>query len=122
MEDLGVRILLFVVMLASGVLLVWSAHAAASGRLKRNQLAGIRVPSTMASDEAWLAAHVRAERPTRLAGFASMASAVFALLPLSTPLLAAGVLLGGLAMLGFVLYGARVGIRAATEVSKSSNG
>ena len=54
------RAVLFAVMVGGGVLLIWTANAAASGRLKRNQLAGIRIASTMASEEAWLAAHVRA--------------------------------------------------------------
>lgn len=120
-DDLAVRILLFVVMTGSGVLLVWTARATASGRLRRNQFAGIRVPSTMASDEAWLAAHVRAKRPTMIAGFTSMASAVFALLPVTPAVLVTGVLLGCLALLGLVLYGARVGSRAAAEASKRSS-
>ncbi len=116
-EDLVARIVLCVVMLGSGVLLVWMARATASGRLKRNQLAGIRIPSTMSSDEAWLAAHVRAKRPTMFAGFASMASAVFALLPVSVPLVVTGVSVGCVVMLGLVLYGARVGSRAAQQVT-----
>jgi hypothetical protein len=31
--------------------------AAASGRLRRNQWVGIRIPSTMRSDHAWIAGH-----------------------------------------------------------------
>nr|WP_281360248.1 SdpI family protein [Isoptericola halotolerans] len=105
-------------MSGSGALLLWTARAAASGRLRRNQYAGIRVPSTMASEEAWLAAHVRARRPTMCAGYSSLGSAMLAVLPVSVPVLVVGVLLGCFAMLGFVLYGARVGSRAAAEVSK----
>lgn len=119
-NDLFARIVLFVVMLGCGFLLIWMARAAASGRLKRNPFAGIRIPSTMVSDEAWLAAHVRAKRPTMYAGFASMGSALFALLPVSSAALAAGVLVGSFAMVGFVLYGARVGSRAATQATRSS--
>jgi uncharacterized membrane protein len=121
-NDLAVRIVVLVVMAGSGVLLVWVARATASGRLKRNPIAGLRLPSTMVSDEAWLAAHVRAKRSTMLAGFASMASGLFALVPVTVPVLAAAVLLGCVAMIGFVLYGARVGARAATEVSNGSGG
>lgn len=119
-EDLVARLVVSVVMLAAGVLLVWMARAAASGRLRRNQLAGIRTRSTMASDEAWRAAHVRARRPTTLAGVVSMASAALALLPVGMPVVAAGALSGCLAMLGLVLYGAIVGGRAATRVSTTS--
>lgn len=114
---LAVRIVMFVVMVGSGVLLVWMAHAAASGRLKRNSIAGIRTPSTMVSDEAWLTAHVRAKRPTIHAGFASVATGLIALIPISEVVLATTVLTGCIAMLGFVLYGARVGSRAAVKTS-----
>jgi hypothetical protein len=118
-EELVARIVLCVVMLGSGVLLMWTARAAASGRLQRNQVAGIRTASTMASDAAWLAAHVRAKRPTVLAGVVSMASGMFALLPVPVPVTAAGVFLGCLAMLGLVLHGARVGGRAAQQATVS---
>lgn len=117
-ELVAMRILLFVVMLGSGVLLVRVAQATASGRLGRNQIAGIRNPSTLASDDAWLAAHVRAERPTALAGYVSMATAVFALFPVSPAFLAGGALLGCLAMIGCVLHGARAGTKSAMEVAE----
>ncbi|WP_159078213.1 SdpI family protein [Homoserinimonas hongtaonis] len=121
-DDLGVRVVLFVVMVGSGILLLWMARAAASGRLKRNSVAGIRVASTMASDEAWLAAHIRAKRSTMLAGYASIASGVVALLPVSAPVLATAVLVGCVAILGLVFYGASVGSRAAVAVSHKLDG
>ncbi|MGM1018259.1 MAG: SdpI family protein [Actinomycetota bacterium] len=120
-SDLGVRIVLVVVMAGSGILLVWMARAAASGRLKRNAIAGIRIPSTMASDEAWLAAHIRAKRPTALAGYVSIASGLVALLPVPVPVLGVTVLVACGAMLVLTLYGARVGGRAAAEIAKASN-
>ncbi|WP_344357891.1 zinc-binding dehydrogenase [Brachybacterium phenoliresistens] len=55
-------------MVAAGVLLNWAARATASGRIGRNALVGIRLRSTMVSDEAWRAAHSRAQRPMILAG------------------------------------------------------
>jgi len=119
-KDLPVRIVLLVVMVGSGVLLIWMARATASGRLKRNSIAGIRIPSTMASDEAWQAAHVRAKRVTMFAGYASVATGLFALLPVPAPVLGAAVIVGSAAMLVLVLYGARVGSRAATEISNES--
>lgn len=42
------RLVMFVVMVGAGVLLLWMAQAAASGRLGRNPVAGIRLPVTMA--------------------------------------------------------------------------
>ncbi|WP_298042447.1 SdpI family protein [uncultured Citricoccus sp.] len=115
-DELVSRIVLFVVMVGSGVLLWWMARAAASGRLKRNQFVGIRLPSTMASEEAWLAAHIRAKRPTTLAGCAAMVSGLVALLPVPMPVVVISVLVGCGAILGFTLHGARVGTRAAAEV------
>ena len=116
-----VRIVLLVVLVGAGVLIVWMARATASGRLKRNQFAGIRLPSTMASDSAWLAAHVRAKRPTEIAGFTAIATGVFALLPLPLPVLTSGLMAGCVVMLGLVLYGAGVGARAAADASRGSD-
>ena len=116
----AVRIVLLVVLVGAGVLIVWMARATASGRLKRNQFAGIRLSSTMASDSAWLAAHVRAKRPTEIAGFTAMATGVFALLPAPLPVLATGLMVGCIAMLGLVVYGAAVGARAAAEASSGT--
>ena len=112
------RVVLFLAMAGSGVLVCWIAQAAASGRLKRNHLAGIRIPSTMVSDEAWLAAHIRARRPTFWAGIVSAASGVLALLPLPMPVVVVGVLAGAVALMGLVLYGARVGANAANAVAQ----
>ncbi|MFO6451442.1 MULTISPECIES: SdpI family protein [unclassified Aeromicrobium] len=112
-ELLIARLVLFVVMAGAGVLLIWMARAAASGRLRRNALAGIRTPSTMASDEAWLAAHQRAERPTQAAGAASLLVAVVMLTPVSETAMFVAVMLGAAAMLVLVIHGAVVGGRAA---------
>ena len=122
MDELLLRIVLFVVMAGSGLLLVWMARATASGRLGRNMIAGIRIPSTMASDEAWLAAHRRAERPTTVAGVAGIVGGlVAALLPLPAPALV-GILFAWCAvMLVAVLYAARVGSRAAVEATRASD-
>ena len=112
-NDLFIRILLAVVMVVSGCLMIWMALAAASGRLKRNAIAGIRTSVTMASDEAWLAAHSRAKQATIWGGIAGVVAGLGALLPVPSAGLAAIVLAGCAAMLGFVLYGAVVGSRAA---------
>jgi hypothetical protein len=113
------RVVLFVVMVGSGILVIWMARATASGRLKRNDIAGIRIPSTMASDEAWLAAHIRARRPMIYGGIASAASGVLALLPVPMPVVVGGIFVACAAILAFVVYGARVGSKAAVAASTS---
>jgi len=107
------RVVLFVTLFGSGILIFWMAHAAASGRLKRNAIAGIRTPSTMASEEAWLAAHVRAKTPTLYAGAAAAAGGLVALAPIPMPVITVGVLVAAVVMLVVVLYAARVGGAAA---------
>jgi uncharacterized membrane protein len=112
------RIVLFVTMVGSGILLIWMARAAASGRLKRNQFAGIRIRSTLASDEGWLAAHQRAEGPSLLAGVIMAASGIAALLPIPMPAVVVFVLAVSIVTVVLVLYAARIGdkaARAATE-------
>lgn len=120
-NDLFVRILLAVVMAGSGFLMIWMARASAAGRLKRNAVAGIRTTATMASDEAWLAAHIRSKRATLWGGVAALASGAGALLPVPAPALAAIVLAGCAAMLGCAIYGAAVGGRAAKAASKTED-
>ena len=111
------RAVIGVVMLGMGVLLWWMARAAAAGRLARNALVGIRTPSTMASDEAWLAAHQRAERPTRAAAVASAAVAAACLVPMPEAALVTVVLGGAAVILGLVIRAAVVGGRAARATS-----
>ncbi|MDY0913695.1 hypothetical protein GTU73_01720 [Rathayibacter sp. VKM Ac-2804] len=121
-EDVIGRIVLGLVMLGSGVLVLWAARAAASGRLGRNQVAGIRTASTLASDAAWLAAHRRAERSTLAAGVCAIVSAVPAVLPVPIGAVLVSVLVGCLAILGFVVHGAVVGGRAAREAEAGEQG
>ncbi len=97
--------------------MIWMGQAAASGRLSRNRLAGIRIPSTMASEEAWRAAHIRARVPIVSSGYAAFACAIFALLPVSMPAVMTGISVGCAVMVGLVLYGAVVGSRAARAVA-----
>ena len=121
MEDMIVRLVLLTVMVGAGILLIWSARAAASGRLKRNQFAGIRTSRTLSSDAAWQAAHVRAQRPTVIAGFVSVATGLTALLPVQVEAVGITVITGCAVMLALVLYGARVGHNAAGDVPPASD-
>lgn len=110
------RIVVFVTMVGMGWLLIWMARAAADGRLKRNHIAGIRIPSTMKSDAAWLAGHRAAENPTRLAGWISVAAGVPALLPVTETTMAVSVIVGCLVLLVVVLHAARLAGQAANGV------
>ena len=114
-EELTARIVLGAVMALVGVLLQWVASAGASGRLRRNAFVGIRTRSTLASDAAWLAAHRRAEGPTRLAGIAALVSAVVAAIPGPEDLLFGSIVAAAAVILGLSVYGAVVGGRAARE-------
>ena len=115
-SDTVTRIVLFALMVGTGWLLIWMARAAADGRLKRNQFAGIRIPSTMRSDAAWLAGHRAAENPTRLAGWLAIASGLPALLPVPVETMALSVGAGCLILLVLVLYAARLAGQAARAV------
>jgi len=115
-ELLLARALVALLLLGAAALLVWLARAGASGRLERNQVAGIRTRATLASDEAWLAAHRRAEGATLWAAGASALTGVLVFLPVGIEALSVVVVGGTLVMLGFVLYGAKVGVHAAREV------
>jgi len=62
-ELLIARVILSGVMIASGGALWWAARAAATGRLKRNEVAGIRTATTLASTVVGIgAARAEAER------------------------------------------------------------
>ncbi|MCZ4067813.1 SdpI family protein [Microbacterium sp. H37-C3] len=114
------RIVLFVTMAGSGALLIWMARAAASGKLKRNSLAGIRTPSTMASDEAWLAAHVRSKGATLATGYVSVAIGVVSLVPMPPAALGIMVLVGAILMVIVMMWGTRVGTKAALAATEAA--
>ncbi|WP_424447591.1 SdpI family protein [Microbacterium arborescens] len=113
------RIVLFVTMAGSCAPLIWMARGAASGRLKRNSLAGIRTPRTIASDEAWLAAHVRSKRATLTTGYLSVAIGVVALVPMPPAALGIVVLVGAALMIIVMLWGTRVGTKAALAATEA---
>jgi hypothetical protein len=59
----GFFALIQILLTATIIVISWRA---ADGRLKRNQTTGIRIPSTMRSDQAWVAGHRAALRLTPL--------------------------------------------------------
>lgn len=61
----------------SGVVVIVIGRMAATGRLPRNLFAGIRLPSTMRSDEAWTCGHRAAGSALTAAGVGPVVAAVF---------------------------------------------
>ncbi|WP_430331781.1 SdpI family protein [Rhodococcus sp. ACT016] len=113
MDSIGLRVALCLTFTIVGALIVWTARAAASGRLRRNPYVGVRTPTTMASDATWTAAH-RASRPlTEIAGWLSIVAGLGALAPMPESMLTTLVGVGAACLLGFALTGAWIGVRAA---------
>ena len=115
-------LVMFAVMAGAGLMLIWMARAAASGTLKRNSIAGLRTSKTMASEEAWRAAHVRTKTLTMIAGAVSLIGGVVALLPIGLgPMMFAVMVAPGITF-GLVTYTAIIGGRAADEVTPANEG
>ena len=60
----------------AGAIVVGLGRLAATGRLPRNVLAGIRIPSTMRSEQSWRAGHEAAATALTAAGLGPIAIAV----------------------------------------------
>jgi uncharacterized membrane protein len=67
------------VLAAAGVGLIVTGRLGAIGRLPRNSLAGIRLPATMASDEAWRTAHRAGAAPVIAGGVGALVLGIGAL-------------------------------------------
>lgn len=119
-------------LVGSGVLVRSVSRRAADGALGPNAVAGIRTKATMASEEAWLAAHRAGLRDSLLAGSVSIVGGVV-ILVLAPVMAVAGVgspdryaavagigaMLVTLGLLGLVIRGAVVGHRAAKAVGEA---
>ncbi|HXQ20013.1 MAG TPA: SdpI family protein [Acidimicrobiales bacterium] len=105
----------------AGTILIALGRLGATGRLPRNIVAGIRIPSTMRSDEAWLAGHQAAASALTAAGAGSVAVAAAAV---TRPGRNAQTLLyrmGGawlLAWLGLAIFQANTAARATGAKSR----
>lgn len=110
-------LVMFAVMAGAGLMLIWMARAAGSGKLKRNSIAGIRTSKTMASEEAWRAAHVRTKTLTMVASAVSLIGGVIALLPIGIGPMMFAVMVATCITFGLVTYAAIIGGRAADEAS-----
>ena len=62
----------------SGLVVVALGRLAAAGKLPRNLFAGIRIPSTLSSDEAWQAGHQAAVSALTVAGLGPVMTALIA--------------------------------------------
>lgn len=104
------------------ITVIWRA---ATGRLQRNQTAGIRIPSTMRSDEAWQAGHRAALRLTPLyllvlAG--TLIALIVASLHASTMAINLAGIGGAVGWLAVVSVSAIVAGRAAKEAEDRTEG
>jgi uncharacterized protein YjeT (DUF2065 family) len=106
------------ILIAAGALFLWLARLSRAGRLPRNGLVGIRIPSTLASDEAWQAGHLAAAPLTRAIGGVWLGAGVV-LLFVAAESPAASILTGGstAAVLVLVLLAALVADRATRRSS-----
>ncbi len=104
------------VLVGSGLLLVWIGRQSTAGTLKRNRLAGIHTRATLASDEAWRAAHLAGGPAMTWAGVVStIAGLVFLSRPSNT--IGLVILIAAMAvMLTLVAVSAVKGQRAAKSV------
>lgn len=121
MDSIGLRITLCLTFVIAGIAITWTSRAAATGRLGRNSLAGIRTPTTMHSDETWSAAHGASRPWTDIGGGLAIVAGLSALIPMSEAMLTALGFAGAACLLGFTLGGAWVGVRAAREVASDDD-
>ena len=74
-----------VILAAVGVLILVAGRLSAAGRLPRNGFVGIRIPSTMRSDRAWLAGHRAGAFALTMAGGGSAVIAIASAMVSSNP-------------------------------------
>lgn len=75
-DVIGWGIVSGLVMALAGATVLFVARLGRDGRLPRNHWAGLRLPSTLSSDAAWIAAHKAAAPGLRWAGAAASAGGV----------------------------------------------
>lgn len=110
-----------VVMIGSGVLIAVVNNRAADGRIGVDAAAGIRTKQTMASEEAWRAAHVAAKPWNQFAAMIAVVTG-FAVIALSSsaPALFGVLLVGAALCLAVVVTAAIIGHRAARAVNEAA--
>jgi hypothetical protein len=81
------------VVFVAGVLIAAMAALGSAGRLPRNHLVGIRIPSTMRTDAAWAAGHRAATVPVTLLGVSMLGVGLWDMSSLDGPPRGHGLLL-----------------------------
>ena len=104
----------------SGVLLIILGRYAAEDLFDRKDLAGIRTANTLASEEAWTAAHIRASRPAKVAGVVTILAGAWLLLPVSFSTALTGLVSITMVAAAIVGYCFLVGDLAAAKVLSKS--
>ncbi|WP_454231274.1 SdpI family protein [Mycolicibacterium fortuitum] len=94
------------------ILMAGVTSRAASGRLARNQWVGIRTPSTMRSDDAWVAGHRAAHRLIPL----YVVNAVVVCVALLVGVLCA-LSVGGIMFIGIALFATFTGISICAAIA-----
>lgn len=110
-------------MLAVDIVLVVVMRMAASGRLKRNSWAGIRLPATITSDQAWVVAHATALPYIWVTAIINAVLSVFVLI-LGAPENVTTLILmtlGLVVLVGGLILGSSRGVRAARALDNSSS-
>jgi len=77
-SPVGSLILSVIIVGLTGLLFIILGRMAATGRLPRNGFVGIRLPSTMRSDDAWMAGHRAASTSLTISGVGPVALGVIA--------------------------------------------
>ncbi|MBT8198334.1 MAG: SdpI family protein [Acidimicrobiia bacterium] len=109
------------VLIAGGLVTIWVGLKSTRGDLERNWVVGIRIASTLASDEAWAAAHRASGRTLMAAGLAPVVGGILMVLfGWGRDAFAATVALTSCGMLVLlVLLAGRVADRAAKAVDSA---
>lgn len=110
---LATAIGLGLLLIVTGALLIVVAYRSQRGTLPRNWIVGIRTTTTLASDEAWDAAHRAGARALSIGAWGTLATGLVLLLRPSNGLGLAVISIGLLWLLGWVFRAAYLGIRAA---------
>ncbi|CAN5115461.1 hypothetical protein BH11ACT4_BH11ACT4_16600 [soil metagenome] len=95
---------------------------AANGVIKRNGFVGIRIPSTLGGDAAWLAGHKAAVAPVWIGFAAATVIGVWDILTGDSMSFTVAAFVVFVATLAFSVYAASRGARAASEFDQSRTG
>ena len=115
---LAVAFLLGPAMIAAGGLIAWLALQGWRGDLRRNRLAGIRTPTTLASDEAWAVAHRTAGPWMALGSLGAIIPGIVLLFRPSNGTATSLIMIGLAVMVTFVIGGGAAGSIAASHLNE----